>query len=419
MTYTQRCIVAALVFVLSKAVLAAPLPDSTLGTLKLDAELQARGRLGGVAVDRLGFIYVSNFRDSVWKISPEGEVRMLTDSLYGSSGNTIDKRGNLLQANFMAHSITRITRNGEISSYVDEGLSGPVGLVFDNDENLYVCNCQSNTISKVSPNRNVSTFSSGALFTCPNGITLDDNGMLYVVNYSNDKLIRIDEDGNALVFATIPPGGNAHVAFTQDHFYVTKLNNNQIFKVTREGQVSLIAGTGAIGQADGPALSSTLARPNGIAVAVSGDLLYINNLITWGTGRSGPMTLRTLELATLAKAMQATLEENGIEAAHRVYDDFKSDRTNSQQDRNTEQQVSQLAFKLLSSGRWRDAIPVFGWNAASYPNSWRAQNNLGYVNMVTGRTDEAIKAYEQSLVIKPDNDNAKSQLSQLRAKSGQ
>ena len=45
-----------------------------VGTLSLDQTLDAYGNLGGVTVDQLGFLYVANFRDAVWRISPEGEV---------------------------------------------------------------------------------------------------------------------------------------------------------------------------------------------------------------------------------------------------------------------------------------------------------------------------------------------------------
>jgi hypothetical protein len=50
----------------------------------------------------------------VWKISPEGRVETLTRSLYGSSGNAIDSRGDLFQANFQGHTIDRISRTGEV-----------------------------------------------------------------------------------------------------------------------------------------------------------------------------------------------------------------------------------------------------------------------------------------------------------------
>jgi len=48
-------------------------------------------QVGGVTIDLVGNIYVADFRDLVWKITPEG--------LYGASGNAIDSEGNLLQSN--------------------------------------------------------------------------------------------------------------------------------------------------------------------------------------------------------------------------------------------------------------------------------------------------------------------------------
>ena len=44
--------------------------DDRVGTLELSQELDARGQLGGVAVDALGFVYVANFRDAdtaIWR----------------------------------------------------------------------------------------------------------------------------------------------------------------------------------------------------------------------------------------------------------------------------------------------------------------------------------------------------------------
>ena len=35
--------------------------NDSISTLKLDKKIQSWGRLGGIAVDKLGFIYMSNF----------------------------------------------------------------------------------------------------------------------------------------------------------------------------------------------------------------------------------------------------------------------------------------------------------------------------------------------------------------------
>src|SRR6266540_3969751 len=69
--------------------------------------------VGGVTIDLVGNVYVADFGDFVWKITPEGERHEFASGLYGSSGNAIDKEGSLLQSNFYGDSITRIDRKGQ------------------------------------------------------------------------------------------------------------------------------------------------------------------------------------------------------------------------------------------------------------------------------------------------------------------
>ena|SRR2546428_2438194 len=56
-------------------------------------------QVGGVTIDLVGNIYVADFGDLVWKITPEGERQVFASGLYGASGNAIDNEGNLLQSN--------------------------------------------------------------------------------------------------------------------------------------------------------------------------------------------------------------------------------------------------------------------------------------------------------------------------------
>ncbi len=145
-------------------------------TLELDQELTSRGRLGGVAVDQLGFIYVSNFSESVWQISPEGTVKLLYDGLYGGSGNTIDGEGNLLQSNFFANNVVKISRNGKAEGLISSGLNGPVGIEVDTDRNILVCNFAGNYVSITSPDGVTKVLAKSELFNGPNGITLHPDG---------------------------------------------------------------------------------------------------------------------------------------------------------------------------------------------------------------------------------------------------
>jgi len=69
--------------------------------------------------------------------------------------------------------------------YVDEGLNGPEGIAASPEGELFVVNCSPGTISRVATDLTVTMFGTIELMTCPNGITLDDRGDLYVVSFND------------------------------------------------------------------------------------------------------------------------------------------------------------------------------------------------------------------------------------------
>ena len=89
------------------------------------------GGVGGVAVDRLGLIYVADFRETVWKVTPDGKATRFATGLYGASGNAFDSKGNLFQSSFSGNYISIIDRFGNHTVFVDSGLTGPVGITID------------------------------------------------------------------------------------------------------------------------------------------------------------------------------------------------------------------------------------------------------------------------------------------------
>src|SRR5215510_14381718 len=70
-------------------------------------------QVGGVTIDLVGNLYVADFGDVVWKITPEGERHEFATGFYGASGNAIDNEGNLLQSNFYGDFITKVDRKGQ------------------------------------------------------------------------------------------------------------------------------------------------------------------------------------------------------------------------------------------------------------------------------------------------------------------
>ncbi len=257
-------------------------------TVSVRAEIKIRSltnvieghAVGGVTVDLVGNIYVADFGEYVWKITPEGKRDVFASGFYGASGNAIDNDGNLLQSNFYGNSITKIDRKGEAKPFVTSGLSGPVGIAINKQTgDVYVANCRGNSIAKIATDGTVSSFAKSDLFSCPNGISFDREGNLYVVNFRDNKMLKVDPKGFVAPFATISKKGLGHLCFKEDRFYVTAFESHEIFEVTLDGTAKRILGDGNRGVVDGAAAKARLSFPNGIAYSPWGRRLYINEYV--------------------------------------------------------------------------------------------------------------------------------------------
>ena len=386
-----------------------------MGTLELSEELDGRGNLGGVTVDRLGFVYVANFRDAVWRISPEGQVETLTRSLYGSSGNAVDSHGDLFQGNFFGNTISKITREGEVSRFASEGLQGPVGIAIDAEDTLYVCNCSGNFIARVTPDGTVTRLAEGSLFVCPNGIVFGPDGALYVTNFNHHDIIRVTTDGEATKFTTAPGGaGNAHITFTKGFFYVTKIFANLVQKISVDGEIFPVAGTGQAGHEDGPGAAATLSHPNGITVSPAGGLLYLNTIDGEFQGSTpSRMIVRTIELMSLTKTLDAAQAAGGIEAIAPAYKRYSEDPVRGKED--TVAEMIGYAYRHLSGNKFPEAGEIFRLNAEAHPDVAAAQFQLGEYFRYTGQPEAAIEQFRKALALDPEYPQAAARLEQLGA----
>jgi DNA-binding beta-propeller fold protein YncE len=241
--------------------------------------------VGGVTIDLVGNIYVADFGEYVWKITPEGKRDVFASGLYGASGNAIAKEGNLLQSNFYADSITKIDRKGQTQPFVTSGLSGPVGIAINRETgDVYVANCRGNSIAKIATDGTVSSFAKSDLFSCPNGISFDRDGNLYVVNFRDNRMLKIDPKGLSRHSRQYPKKGLGHLCFNKDRFYVTAFESHEIYEVTLDGTVKRILGNGKRGIVDGAGAKARLSFPNGIAFNPWGRRLYINEYVNDSAG---------------------------------------------------------------------------------------------------------------------------------------
>ena len=406
------------VFALSLFLAAPPHSNAQVSRVVTLADSLA-GAVGGMVVDRLGTVYSADFRNSVWKITADGEVSLYASGFYGTSGMAIDRQGRIYQASFNGNYVSRIERSGQHQIIATEGLNGPVGVAVSQEGDLFVNNCSANSISHFNAEGHSRVFAESDLFNCPNGLYLHTDGHLYVVNFSDSKMLSVDESGNVSEFALIPGGGNGHVSFARGAFYVTAFQTHRIYRVSLEGEVTLAAGTGAIGELDGPAGESTFTFPNGIAAGPLGDRLYVNDFIN----RSPPnldippaplSNVRMIKLASISELMVAALRSGGVGAMEESYRAFKTDPATS--GLFTEIEVNALGYGLMQNGQLPAATRVFELNVESYPNSFNVYDSLGEAYKNAGRDADAIANYEKSLEINAANQNAVDMLEEIRAK---
>jgi len=117
-------------------------------------------------------------------------------------------------------------------------------------------------------------------------------------------------------------------------------------------------------------------------------------------------------LKPLAKFMTQTIEKKGIEKGILFYKEHK-DSTNYYV---SEQELIIEGYRLLHAGNAIDAAEVFKLSTEVFPNKDNPYDSYAEALMELGKNDEAIKNYKKSLLLNPENDNAKKMLKKLTGK---
>src|ERR1043165_5864881 len=180
----------------------------------------------GIAVAKDGTIYVADAGESNHnrKLSPDGSVTMLTNGANDfdtPSGLALDANGNLYVADTSNNRVRKVTPQGEVSTIAGDGtagyadgpaaqarFNGPVGVAVDSQGNVFVADSYNDRIRKISSDGQVNTVAGGgtpgyadgerntSLFDTPCGIIVANDGTLIVADTGNDRLRKIDKDGN-------------------------------------------------------------------------------------------------------------------------------------------------------------------------------------------------------------------------------
>ena len=115
---------------------------------------------------------------------------------------------------------------------------------------------------------------------------------------------------------------------------------------------------------------------------------------------------------SIAETLAPIIEQSGVTTA---VAQFRQMRARSAEYTLSESEMNNLGYYFLRTRKSADAaVAVFRLNVEAFPNSANAYDSLGEAYMVKGVKELAIKNYERSLELNPQNTNAVEMLKKLR-----
>lgn len=250
-----------------------------------------------IAIDLADNIYIADTKNHrIRKLNPKGELSTIAGSsesghLDGASSEAkfncpsaviVDKEGNLYVSDTINHVIRKITTDGQVTTLA--GIAGKKGCV-DGDAKK-------------------------AKFFRPEGLTIDDQGNLYVADFGNHRIRKIDPKGNVSTFAGSEEGYQDGILTeakfkypkglaldSRGNLYVADMTNQRVRKITPETQVTTIAGGGIdhrfdCSLEDIPAKDSFLYSPKAIVIDINNDIYLSDyNSVKKISAASGKMSI--------------------------------------------------------------------------------------------------------------------------------
>jgi sugar lactone lactonase YvrE len=289
--------------------------NGTAGAIDATKEQAAFNFPTGITISTDGFLFVADKQNQLIRIiSPAGVVNTISgykgiigfnnavDSVTYNfpAAVAVNSAGLVYVADQSNHAIRTITTSGGVATFAT-GFTTPSGVAVDFAGNVFVADDGSNLITKLSAKAVGGVFAGkgrgavngvgvAASFNQPEGLAADASGNIYVADKGNNLIRKITTDGTVTTFAGSGTAGATNGVGTAASFngptgialdasgnvYVADSNNNLIRKITTDGTVTTLAGTGTAGLNNGTLTTATFNNPQGLVVDSFGRIFVVD-----------------------------------------------------------------------------------------------------------------------------------------------
>ncbi len=249
--------------------------------------------------------------------------------------------GTVYVADYGNHVVRRISSDGQVSTHAGIGLPGfedqirerarfnhPNDLVLAPDGVLFVTDFDNHAVRRVARDGRVTTWAGTGIagnadghriwaqFNRPAGIALGACGDLFVTEWGQPRIRRITPEGLVLVHAgTGEPGyqdgpnslarfrePDGIVADAFDNLFITDRGNHAVRRISAQGLVQTVAGTGEAGHLGSYPGGAQFSQPSGLGLAADGTLFVAD---------TGNHRLRRIPLAGSLSAYELAVLADG------------------------------------------------------------------------------------------------------------
>ena len=160
---------------------------------------------------------------------------------------------------------------GDGGNALNARFGNPIGLVRDNSGNIFIADYSDGRIRKIDKNNIISTF---AMVTSPYDLETDGKGNLFVSSDLGGNIYKINSSGQSRVYAKGFADPEGIALDKHGNLFVADYTSQRVKKIDSTGKVVLFAGngTGGFSGDGGLATEATLNYPSGVGVDDSGNV---------------------------------------------------------------------------------------------------------------------------------------------------